>query len=86
MEFDQNGMWSKWNVTKEECDQNWMWSKWNLTKPECGQNGILPKRNVLKMECEKKEFAQILYNVALSCERTLMIGKKKSSHLCQNRF
>ena len=67
MECDQNGMWTKWNVTKEDCDQNWMWSKWNLTKTECGQNGIWPKQNVLKIECSKKEFAQTLFNVALSC-------------------
>ena len=72
MECDQNGMWWKLNVIKMEYDQNGMWPKWNVTKTECDQNGIWPKRNVLKIDCSKKEFAQILFNVALMIDKKVI--------------
>ena len=42
IEWDENRIWPKWNVTKTECDQT-----------ECDQNGMWPKRNVTKKECDQ---------------------------------
>ena len=54
MESDQNGMWSKWNLTKTECAQNRMIGK---------KKQIICDKTAFKTICQQFMFSYHISNI-----------------------